>query len=172
MKKIVLILVCTLVIHMISAQEGFKLGIQGGLPFNDFNDEVGVVVGADAGYMFALNEMVDLGVSAGYIHGFSEKFKTGTAQLNLPSVQFLPLTASVRIWTSNSFSLGGKIGYALGISEAYTGGLYYRPLIGYLMSAKTEVNISYTGIQLENKTWSTVTLGVQYTFDSGRSIGR
>lgn len=170
MKKLGITILFTLAAYTLSAQEGFKLGIQAGLPFGDFDDLTGIVLGADAGYMFALGEVVDLGVSAGYIYGFPETFSAGAAELDLPSIQFAPLAASLRIWTSNSFSFGGKIGYALGLNEGNDGGLYYRPLIGYLMSSKTEVNISYTGIQFDNVTWSTVTLGVQYTFDSGRSL--
>lgn len=172
MKRIFLVMTCIIASSVMTAQEGFKLGIQGGLPFNDFNNVTGVVLGADAGYMHALGEVVDLGVSVGIIHGFPETFKEGTAQLDLPSIQFLPLAASLRIWTSNSFSFGGKVGYALGINDGNDGGLYYRPIIGYLMSSKTELNISYTGIQLEDATWSTVTLGIQYTFESGRSLRR
>lgn len=157
---------------IVSAQEGFKLGIQAGLPFNDFNGVTDIVVGADVGYMHALGEVVDLGVGVGFIHGFPETFKSGTAQLDLPSIQFLPISASLRIWPSNSFSFGGKLGYALGLSDGNEGGVYYRAIIGYLMSAKTEVNISYTGIQVEDVTWSTVTIGVQYTFESGRALRR
>lgn len=172
MKKLLFVCILVFTTYSVSAQEGFKLGIQGGLPFNDFNSVTGVVVAADAGYMFALGEVVDLGVSAGYIYGFPETFKAGSDEIDLPSIQWAPFAASMRVWTSNSFSFGGKIGYALDLGDATEGGLYYRPIIGYLMSSKTELNISYTGIQLENANWSTITLGIQYTFDSGRSLRR
>jgi hypothetical protein len=33
------------------------------------------------------------------------------------------------------------------------------------MGAQTEVNLSYTGIKLDNVTWTTLTLGIVYTFD-------
>ncbi|MEK6154049.1 hypothetical protein WIW50_12340 [Flavobacteriaceae bacterium 3-367] len=150
------------------AQQGFKVGIQGGLPFNDFNDEVGVVVGADVGYMWALGEVVDLGVSAGYIHGFAETFQTGTVLTGLSDVQFVPLAASLRIWPSDSFSFGIDGGQALGINDGNDGGLYYRPLIGFLLGAKTELNFSYTTIDLDDRSWTTVTLGILYTFTPKR----
>ncbi len=170
MKKLLLVSFWMLTAVSIHAQEGLKIGIQAGLPFDDFNPVTDIVLGADLGYMFALNETLDLGLSVGYIHGFPETFKSGAAQLDLPSIAFLPLATSLRIWTSNSFSFGGKLGYALGINDGNDGGLYYRPIIGYLMSSKTEINISYTGIKLENSQWSTITFGIQYTFDSGRSL--
>ncbi len=165
MKKIALIFVFMLFGFATYAQEGMKFGIQGGLPFNDFNDDVGVVAGADFGYSWALNEVIDLGIMTGYIYGFPEKFKTGNALLDLPSIQFAPLSASLRIWPTKSFSFGGNVGQAFGLNGAKEGGFYYRPQLGYLMSACTEVNLSYTAIGLDNKTWATVTLGMLYTLE-------
>lgn len=148
----------------IQAQEGFKMGIQAGLPFNDFNDALSVVVGADVTYMYPLGEVVDIGPAVGFIHGFAETFQSGTVRQDLTSVQFAPLSAGVRFWTSNSFSFGGNVGWALGINEGNDGGLYYRPTIGYLMSPSAEVNFSYTNIELDQATWSTLTLGLVYNF--------
>ncbi|WP_299528725.1 hypothetical protein [Ulvibacterium sp.] len=151
------------------AQEGFKLGIQGGLPLGDFNDEVSLFVGADVGYMWALGEVVDLGATAGFIHGFAETFQEESVSVDLPNVQFLPLAASIRIWPSNSFSFGINAGTALGINDGNDGGLYYRPIVGFLLGPQTELNLSYTGIQLDERTWTSANLGVIYTFPSERS---
>jgi len=52
MKKFFLLLVMTIFTSQIFAQEGFKMGIQAGLPFNDFNEALSVVVGADLLYMY------------------------------------------------------------------------------------------------------------------------
>ena len=169
MKHGILALLFTFLSIGLSAQEGFKLGIQGGLPLADFNDEVAITIGLDVGYMYALGEVVDLGIMTGFVHGFAETFHTNTVLTDLPDVQFLPLAGSVRIWPSNSFSFGVDAGQAFGINEGNEGGLYYRPLIALLMGPKTEVNLSYTGIQLDDKVWSTANLGVIYTFTSRRS---
>ena len=144
------------------AQEGFKIGFQGGLPINEYNDVLGVVIGVDAGYMWALGEVVDLGVAVGFVNGFPEKFREDTS-IDLPNIQFVPLAASVRVWPSNSFSFGLDAGQAIGLNEGNDGGLYYRPIIGYLMGAATEVNLSYTGISIKDQPWATVTLGVLVT---------
>ncbi len=146
------------------AQEGLKLGMQAGLPFNDFNDAVSVVVGVETGYMFALNEYLDLGVSTGYVIGFAETFQSGPIRIEYPNMQFLPVAASLRIWPSNSFTFGGEVGQAFGLNEGNDGGFYYRPMVGYLLGPKTEINFSYTGINLDLVTWNTVTLGVVHTF--------
>lgn len=149
----------------VSAQEGFKFGIQAGLPFNDFNEALSIVVGADASYMYPLGEVVDVGPSIGFIHGFAETFQSNVVRADLETVQFVPLSAGLRFWTSNDFSFGGNAGWALGINEGNDGGLYYRPMIAYLMSSSVEVNFSYTGIELEEATWSTMTLGIVYNFE-------
>ena len=73
------------------SQEGLKLGLQGGLPFDDFNNEVSVVIGAEAGYMWALNKVVDLGATVGFLHGFAETFQSDVVVNDLPNVQFVPL---------------------------------------------------------------------------------
>lgn len=153
----------------IYAQEGFKIGIQGGLPFGDFDDQVALFIGFDTGYMYALNKTVDIGVTTGFIHGFAETFHTETVLVDLPDVQFVPLAGSFRIWPSNSFSIGADVGQAFGINDGNDGGLYYRPLIGFLMGPKTEVNLSHTGIRLDDQSWSTINFGVVYTFTSRRS---
>jgi hypothetical protein len=160
MKKYLVVLAVLVAGTGLFAQEGIKLGLQGSFPFNDFSDAVVLSVAVDVGYMHALGEVVDVGVMTGFINGFPDNFDGGPS---LPSVQFLPLAASVRIWPSNSFSFGGDVGQALGINEGNDGGLYFRPIIGYLFGTNTEVNFSYTGIKLDGATWSTVNVGILHT---------
>lgn len=153
------------------AQEGFKVGFHGGLPINDFNDAVSLSLGLDTGYMFALGEVVDLGVSTGFIHGFAETFDSQEIVADLPNMQFVPLAASVRIWPSNSFSFGIDAGQALGINEGNDGGLYYRPVIGYLMGAYSELNFSYTTVSMDNDlSWNSVNMGLLFTIPPKRRL--
>jgi hypothetical protein len=148
----------------IFAQEGFKIGLQGGLPIIDFKDEVALSAGLDIGYMHALGEVVDAGVSTGLIYGFHETFHNDVVLRDLPDVQFIPIAASVRVWPSNSFSFGLEGGYALGINKGNDGGLYNRPIIGYLVSAAAEINFSYSTIDLESRSWNSLNFGVLFTF--------
>ena len=146
----------------LSAQEGVKIGFFGALPIDDFNDQVTLAAGVEAGYMKALGEVVDLGAMTGLIYGFGEKF---TGQIDFPDVQFVPVAASVRVWPSNSFSFGGELGYGIGLNEGNDGGLYYKPLIGYLLGPQSEVNLSYTAIELDGASWTTVNLGFLFTLE-------
>lgn len=165
MKKVLVTLVFALLGMGLFAQKGLKLGIHGGLPLDEFQDELSLVAGVDLGYRWGLSEIIDLGVMVGFVNGFPEKYDRELFAEDLPNIQFVPLAASVRFWTSNSFSIGGDVGQAVGINDGNDGGLYYRPTIAYLMGAQTEVNLSYTGIALDGATWSTINVGVLYTFD-------
>lgn len=151
-----------------SSQEGFKIGAHGGIPIGDLNDQIGIVIGADIGYLWAPNKVFDLGIKAGFIHGFPETFKAETITVKLPSVQFAPVAASVRIWAAKSFSFGGDVGHAIGLNKGNDGGFYYRPQIGFQVGPQSEINFSYTAIDLGEATWSTVTVGYVYTFLSAR----
>lgn len=100
-----------------SSQEGFKIGVHGGIPVGELNDQIGIVVEADMGFIWAPNKIFDLGVKAGIIHGFPETFKAETIRVKSPSMQFVPVAASMRIWAAKSFSFGGDVGHAFGLNE-------------------------------------------------------
>lgn len=164
MKNKVLVLAFVVCSFALQAQKGFKLGLHGSLPLGDNNKIVSLGVGLDVGYMYPLGEVVDLGIMTGFINGFPETFHDEIVLNDLPNVQFVPLAVSARIWPSNSFSFGGEIGNAFGINEGNEGGLYYKPIIGFLFGAQTEINISYTNVIMDGEDWTTVNLGVLYTF--------
>ena len=168
MKRFLSLSVLALICTTASSQEGFKIGVHGGIPLGDLNDQIGIVVGADLGYLWAPNKIFDIGVKAGFVHGFPETFKAETVSVKLPSVQFAPVAASVRIWPAKSFSLGGDVGHAIGLNKGNDGGFYYRPQIGFQVGPQSEINFSYTAIDLGDATWSTVTVGYIYTFLSAR----
>ncbi|MGB5229176.1 MAG: hypothetical protein WBN55_13000, partial [Eudoraea sp.] len=76
MKHLILVFIFTLFGMGSYAQEGLKLGLHAGLPIDDFNDEISLMVGLDLGYMWALGEVVDLGISTGLIYGFKDSFQS------------------------------------------------------------------------------------------------
>ncbi len=88
MQKNLIALMFLLLGSGIFAQEGFKLGFHGGLPINDFNDAVTLTLGLDVGYMYAVNETIDVGISTGFINGFAERFSSEAIEADFPDVQF------------------------------------------------------------------------------------
>ncbi len=170
MRNTFLTLVFTLVGVATYAQHGFQIGVQAGLPFNDFNDQASLFVGGEVGHMWALGEVIDLGITAGYIHGFAETFHDEQITVDLPDIQFAPVAVSIRIWPSRSFSVGTELGMGFGLTDGLDGGLYYRPTLGYMFGTQTEVNLSYTGIQLDDDvSWTTLNFGIKYTFSNKRN---
>lgn len=172
MKKLGILILLILTSTGVMGQEGFKIGLQGGIPIGDFDDQISLVAAADIGYMWALGEVVDLGPASGYILGFTDQFDDDSPLADLPNLQFVPAAASVRIWPSNSLSFGGDGGYAIGINDGNDGGLYIRPVIGYLFSAFTELNISYTNVSLDGASYSSATVGLLFTIPSQDRLSR
>lgn len=167
MKKLLLLsLFSFLFFNSIHAQEGFRIGIQGGIPSGDFDEAVSLMVGADVGYMWVLGEYFDLGLAAGYIHGFGDKFELESVASERPDIQFLPLAGAFRFWPVRDLSLGANVGQAIGINDGNDGGFYYRPMIGYLFNQTTEINVSYTGISLDDVTWNTISVGLVLTIQT------
>lgn len=164
MKNLITLLIVLLAGFSLFAQQGFKLGIHGAVPIGDNKDFVSLALGIDAGYMYPLGEVVDVGLMVGFINGFPEKYNQELGAPDLPNVQFIPLAASIRLWPSNSVSFGGEVGTAIGINDGNDGGFYYKPTIGYLVGAQTEVSLSYVGIAVKNADWATINLGILYTF--------
>ena len=172
MKKFLAAIFFVLISTGLFAQEGLKVGLQGGIPIGDFDDQISLVVAADLGYMWALGEVVDLGIASGYIHGFTDRFDDLSVLADLPNVQFIPAAASVRVWPTNSFTIGVDGGYAIGINDGNDGGLYARPVIGFLFSAFTELNLSYSYVNLDSVSWSTATVGILFTIPSKERLSR
>jgi len=158
MKKVFLIAAFALFGFGVQAQEGFKLGANLGLPMGDSGDVSSFSIGLDASYMFEVSDQFDAGISTGFSHAFLKDGFEG-------EVQFLPIAASGRFNASEDFSIGADLGYALGINEGNDGGFYYRPIVGYNLSEKAQLNLSYTGVSIKDAdfTWSTINLGVLFS---------
>ena len=46
------------------------------------------------------------------------------------------------------FTVGLDLGYAVGINDGNDGGVYYRPMFGYNINEKIQLNASYRGVSL------------------------
>lgn len=162
MKKMFFVAALALFTFSVNAQEGFKVGANLGLPVGDAADVSGFSIGLDVAYHWEVADSFTAGVASGFTNAFGKKVDIGTVSFTLDDVQFLPIAASGRFAASEQFSVGADLGYAIGISDGNDGGFYYRPIVGYNLSGKTQLNVSYTGISMDGGTWSTVNLGVLF----------
>ena len=154
MKKLVFVIALAIFgLANLNAQ-GFKLGANVGLPVGDASDYSNLSIGLDVNFLWPTSGDFDIGLAA----GFSNSFGKDSAD----DVQFLPVAGAVRFNASEEFMIGGDVGYAIGINDGNDGGFYYRPMVGYNVSERAQLNISYAGISLDGGTWSTVNLGVMF----------
>ena len=149
----------------LQAQEGFRAGINLAIPTGDASDVSGFSIGLDATYLWNVGESFDVGVAAGFTNAFGKEIEVaGFGSFEVDDVQFLPIAAAARYHVTDKFRVGGDIGYAIGISDGNDGGFYYRPMVGYGLNEKMELNLSYIGISLDGGNWSTIGLGFMYAF--------
>ena len=149
----------------LQAQEGFRAGINLAIPTGDASDVSGFSIGLDATYLWNVGESFDVGVAAGFTNAFGKEIEVaGFGSFEVDDVQFLPIAAAARYHVTDKFRVGGDIGYAIGISDGNDGGFYYRPMVGYGLNEKMELNLSYTGISLDGGNWSTIGQGFMYAF--------
>jgi hypothetical protein len=165
MKKVLFIAFMMVSGLALQAQEGFRAGINLAIPTGDASDVSGFSIGLDATYLWNVAESFDVGVAAGFTNAFGKEIEVdGIGSFEVDDVQFLPIAAAARYHVTDKFRVGGDIGYAIGISDGNDGGFYYRPMVGYGLNEKMELNLSYTGISLDGGNWSTIGLGFMYAF--------
>ncbi|NNK17854.1 MAG: hypothetical protein HKP49_01765 [Maribacter sp.] len=111
-------------------------------------------------YLWSVSDTFDAGAALGFSNAFGKEIDTGFGSVQIDDVQFLPIAAAGRVHVTEDFSAGVDLGYALGISEGNDGGFYYRPMVGYSLSEKLGLSLSYTGISLDGGDWTTINLGL------------
>ncbi|MCX7550444.1 outer membrane beta-barrel protein [Xanthomarina sp. F2636L] len=151
-----------------NAQGGFKVGANFALPVGDAGDVSSFSIGLDAAYFVEVSEQFLVGGATGFTNAFG-KTETLSAfgysfDVDYDDVQFLPVAAAARFLATEKFYVGADLGYAIGISDGNDGGFYYRPRVGYNFTDMIGANFSYTGISLDGGDWSTIGLGVEFSF--------
>jgi hypothetical protein len=153
---------------VMSAQGGFKVGANFALPVGDAADFSSFSIGLDAAYLVEVSEKFALGGATGFTNAFG-KTDTFTAlgysvDIDYEDVQFIPVAAAARFYATDKFYAGADLGYAIGINDGNDGGFYYRPRLGYNFTDMIGANFSYTGISLDGGDWSTIGIGVEFSF--------
>lgn len=167
MKKLFLLSVLAVFGFTVNAQDSsssasggsFKVGANLALPIGDAGDVSTISIGLDAAYLFGISEQFDLGPAIGFTNAIMDSDFD-----YLDDVQFLPIAAAGRYNINSNMYVGADIGYAIGINDGNDGGFYYRPRFGYNFTDLIGVNASYTGISADGGDWSTIGIGVEFSF--------
>lgn len=137
--------------------QDFKLGATVGIPIGDAGDFYTLNFGVDAAAFWEVSEDFEAGVSTGYNHSILDSDFEGDG------FQYVPIAASGRFNASEEFQIGADLGYALGLNEGNDGGFYYRPVVGYNVSEKVQITLSYRGISVDGGNFSTINAGVNFS---------
>ncbi|MEC3965745.1 hypothetical protein [Flagellimonas halotolerans] len=145
----------------------FKAGVHLGIPFGDISDFSNFELGLDLGYHWGVSELIDAGISTGFMNAFinndTADFGPVVVEGDFPNIQYVPVAGAFRIYPTYDFKIGADVGYAVGINDGNTGGLYLRPIIGANLNSTTEINISYVKIS-DDYDFSMATLGILFLF--------
>ncbi|MBP93707.1 hypothetical protein SAMN04487989_104229 [Bizionia echini] len=161
MKKHFLTFFATLTLGVITyAQSGFNIGGSIGFPVNDSQFDFTFGFTVDANYLFELNPIVALGPATGYGHGFGDSYYVGpfVGNIEVEDYQYVPVALAGRIKLNSRLVTGADLGYAIAVSDIDDGGFYFRPMIGFNLNERFQLNANYVGIS-DYYYWSTVNLG-------------
>lgn len=171
MKKLLLLAaVAVFGLSNVNAQE-FSVGLTAGIPVGDAGDFYTFNLGLDANYLWEVSDDFSAGVATGYNTSFGDDFSTPDVTIagitipgftyELDNFDYIPLAAAGRFNASEEFVLGADLGYAIVLTDGVDGGFYYRPMVGYNVSDKIQISVSYRGVSNDGS-FSTINAGVNY----------
>lgn len=132
-----------------NAQDGFKLGINLGMPIGDAGDGSSLEVGIDAAYLWEISEDFKVGGTIGYGTFLAKEQKIMGQKIKGDDIGFLPIAATAQYSFTESIFAGADLGYALVLSPSeLSGGFYYMPKVGY-QTDMFEVYVGYKGFSVE-----------------------
>lgn len=148
-----------------TANAQFTAGISGGLPIGDAGDLATFSIAVDLGYLFEISDSFSAGPTTGFSHSFGDEINVGGFTFEVEDVQFVPLGAAARVEVADSFTLGGDVGYAIGINDGNDGGFYYSPRAQYSVSDLIDIVFAYRGVSLDGGSWDIISLGLEFGID-------
>lgn len=170
MKKLFLFAaIAVMGITTMKAQGTFKIGGNFALPVGEAADFSSVGIGADVYYMFGAEDaFLNFGPTVGFRNYFGKEETVTIGNISVTSefddFQFLPIAGAARIKLIGILEAGADVGYAIGISDDLDGGFYVRPLVGLDILDFLDITLSNENIFMDNLTWSSINLGVLFSF--------
>ncbi|HLV15517.1 MAG TPA: hypothetical protein VKY41_10070 [Xanthomarina sp.] len=149
---------------VINAQSGLKAGAHVALPIGDSGDYSSVSIGLDVAYLVAVSDQFSVGGATGFTNAIAKSYDFLGASIKGDDVQFVPVAGAARFNATEEFYVGADLGYAVGINDNNDGGFYYRPRVGYSFTDMIGANFSYTGISRDGGSWSTIGVGIEFSF--------
>ncbi len=138
MKKLIFLFALALLSFEGFSQNGFRIGLNGGIPAGDANTFSGWTSGLDLDYDWALSEKVSAGLSTGITSYF--------ARSAYASYDYIPIVGSVDFGLSNKLYLGGDAGIAIGLNSGTSTNFLYRIQLRYQASSRIDFAVRWNSV--------------------------
>lgn len=161
MKRITTTLIALLVGYSVFAQEGFKLGLNAGLPIGKDADPYTIHLQGNLDYLFHVTKDIHVGITTAYSRYLGEK----TDNADVEDLVYVPLGGSAQFNVTDKLKFGGDLGYALILQpDASDGGIFYVPKVQYMLSPNSEIVLAYRGLTIDRASISSITIGIEFGF--------
>ncbi len=157
MKKLLFsALLLTSLCNLANAQhEGFRIGLNGGIPLSDASDFSSFNAGVDASYLYGFSDTFAAGVTTGY--------STFLGKDGFDDYSFIPVALSLRAGFGSNIFYTADIGYAVATTKDAEGGLYLLPKAGWT-NGQWDAFVFYKNIDAKEVTVASIGLGIAYKF--------
>lgn len=160
MKNIFLITLLLISSIVLSQENEFNVGINGGITNGNIKNIASGALGLDANYLFDIVDDVKFGPAVNVLYFFTKE----NNNIKPDPFIYLPIGGAVRFHgIGEKFNVGADIGYAIGISPSGDrGGIFFKPMLGYDITEKLSLNIFYAGVKKKQPTYSYLGLGIVF----------
>jgi len=177
MKKYLLSIIAGLTLSVFTyAQSGLNIGASFGFPYESYSGyDYSFAFTGDINYLFEVSSAFDLGIASGYGQALGRDFYVGpiVGSFQTPDYQYVPVALAGRIHANQRLTFGADIGYGISVTSAkdvfnnkyYTGGFYWRPMVGFNINEKLQLNFNYVGISDDYFYYSCFNLGLTFNIN-------
>lgn len=135
MKRIIISIVVLFFCHVsLHAQKGsFNLGFNLGFTIDEAS-KFPMMAGIEASYLFDLSERIKIGPSLAAFYFYDN------------NTALSPLSIEMKFNIIDYFFIGGNLGYTFSINSNSKNKFYYRPILGYYITDKTNFGLFYSEV--------------------------
>lgn len=157
LNRIVLLLTVALLFGWnVSAQGGFRIGLNAGAPIGDNGNFAAFVANIDLEFDIAISEAIYVGVGTGAtVYSGKENFN---------DFKYVPIVASADVQVIDGLSLGGDVGYGVSLEDNIESGLIYRFLLRYQLTKGIDVTGRLSAYSADIGTLSDLSAGIGFRF--------
>jgi hypothetical protein len=155
MKKVLLIAFVTVFCFSANAQ-GFRVGVNAGIPVGDFSDFSSLYANVDLDYDWEIDETWTAGITTG--------FSVFSGKDMFSDFKYIPIAGSVEANVSENIGVGGDVGYAISLEDGGGGDFLYRFNVVIQIDDNWDATGRFNNVSGNGATLSSISVGVGYSF--------